>query len=217
TFNALYEANKQIVLSSDRPPREIPTLEDRLRSRFEWGLMTDIQAPDLETRIAILRKKASLEKIDLPNEVSSYIAKNISSNIRELEGALIRVIAYSALKNAEISLSLAVEALKDILPSPRHKQISIESIQEAVAHYFGIDPEEMRAKKRTRTVSFPRQVAMYIARELTEASLPKIGEAFGGRDHTTVLHACEKVQEAIANDPNLDQAVKGIMQRLQNV
>lgn len=216
TFNALYEANKQIVISSDRPPREIPTLEDRLRSRFEWGLMTDIQAPDLETRIAILRKKASLEKIDLPNEVSAYIAKNISSNIRELEGALIRVIAYSALKNAEISLSLAAEALKDLLPSPRHKQISIESIQEAVAHYFGIDQEEMRAKKRTRTVSFPRQVAMYIARELTEASLPKIGEAFGGRDHTTVLHACEKVQEAIANDPNLDRAVKSIMQRLQN-
>ncbi|MGE5553846.1 MAG: chromosomal replication initiator protein DnaA [Betaproteobacteria bacterium] len=215
TFNALYEAQKQIVLSSDRPPREIPTLEDRLRSRFECGLITDIQAPDLETRIAILRKKASSENLDLPHEVMVYLAKQIHSNIRELEGALIRVIAYSSLTSQPVTLSLATEALKDILPASKQKAITVERIQEVVAEYFGLGLEDMKARRRTRQVAYPRQVAMFLARELTDLSLPRIGEAFGGRDHTTVIHAYEKIQEASKQDPALQQCLETIVQRLQ--
>ncbi|AVX19220.1 MULTISPECIES: chromosomal replication initiator protein DnaA [Carboxydocella] len=216
TFNALHGANKQIIISSDRPPKEIPTLEDRLRSRFEWGLITDIQPPDLETRIAILRKKAQMENLNVSDEVMQFIATKIQSNIRELEGALNRVIAYATMKSGEITIELASEALKDLLPESRPRQISIELIQQIVADYFNLKVEEFKAKKRTRTVAYPRQIAMYLSRELTDASLPKIGEEFGGRDHTTVLHACEK----IANDINTDAEVKGIVQelisRLQN-
>lgn len=217
TFNALYEANKQLVISSDRPPKEIPTLEDRLRSRFEWGLITDIQAPDLETRIAILKKKASLEKLHVPNDVLVYIANQIHSNIRELEGALIRVVAYSSLVNGQITVNLANEVLKDILPSTKPKQISIELIQQTVADYFNIGLDEMRAKKRSRNVSFPRQVAMFLARELTEASLLKIGEEFGGRDHTTVIHACEKIQEDLKEDAVLASTVKEVINKLRSM
>ncbi|NPV53134.1 MAG: chromosomal replication initiator protein DnaA [Firmicutes bacterium] len=215
TFNSLYESNKQIVISSDRPPKEIPTLEDRLRSRFEWGLITDIQAPDLETRIAILKKKASLERLEVSNDVLVYIANQIHSNIRELEGALIRVVAYASLNNRPISVQLAMDVLKDILPSAKSKQISIEMIQQTVADFFQIGFDEMRAKKRSRNVAFPRQVAMYLARELTEASLPKIGEEFGGRDHTTVIHACEKIQSDMKGNASLSSTLKEIIARLQ--
>jgi chromosomal replication initiator protein len=215
TFNTLYEAQKQIVLSSDRPPREIPTLEDRLRSRFEAGLITDIQAPDLETRIAILRKKASSERLDLPHEVMLYLAKLIHSNIRELEGALIRVIAYASLTGRAIDAALAEEALKDLVPAAKQKPITVERIQEAVAEYFGLGMEDMKARRRTRTVAFPRQVAMFLARELTDLSLPRIGEAFGGRDHTTVIHAYEKIQEASREDSSLQKSLDTIVQRLQ--
>lgn len=200
TFNALHEERKQIIISSDRPPKEIPTLEDRLRSRFEWGLTTDIQPPDLETRIAILRKKAKAENLEIPNEAMVYIANQIDTNIRELEGALIRVVAYSSLVNADITTHLASEALKDILPSRRPKVITIEDIQQKVSSYYNLKTEELRARKRTRAVAFPRQIAMYISRELTDFSLPKIGEAFGGRDHTTVIHAHEKISTLITTD-----------------
>jgi chromosomal replication initiator protein len=215
TFNALYEANKQLILSSDRPPKEIPTLEDRLRSRFEWGLITDIQAPDLETRIAILRKKAKLEDLEVPNEVMVYIADKIQSNIRELEGALIRVVAYSSLTSNEITTELAAEALKDILPSAKPRQISINLIQQIVAEYYSIPLSDFKAKKRTRAVAFPRQIAMYLSRELTDFSLPKIGEEFGGRDHTTVIHAHDKILNDSKKDPNLEAILNEIITRLQ--
>lgn len=216
TFNALHDANKQLVISSDRPPKEIPTLEDRLRSRFEWGLIADIQPPDLETRIAILRKKAKGENLDIPNEVMHYIASNIDTNIRELEGALIRAVAYSSLINKEISVSLTTEALKDILPSSRPKQITINLIQEVVAQYFKLKIEDFSAKKRTRSVAFPRQVAMYLSRELTDCSLPKIGEEFGGRDHTTVMHAHDKITTEKQTDLRLANTIKELTKRLEN-
>ncbi|MDV9754678.1 chromosomal replication initiator protein DnaA [Clostridioides difficile] len=197
TFNTLHEANKQIIISSDRPPKDIPTLEDRLRSRFEMGLITDIQAPDFETRIAILRKKAQLERIDVPNEVMSYIAKNIKSNIRELEGALTRVVAYSSLSNRVISFDLATEALKDIITTSKNEEINVLRIKEKVSSVFNLKMEDFNSKKRTRSIAYPRQIAMYLTRELTDLSLPKIGEEFGGRDHTTVIHAHDKVSKDI--------------------
>ncbi|MDD2496571.1 MAG: chromosomal replication initiator protein DnaA [Desulfitobacteriaceae bacterium] len=217
TFNALYEANKQLIISSDRQPKEIPTLEDRLRSRFEWGLITDIQAPDLETRIAILRKKAKIENINVQNEVMVYIADKIQSNIRELEGALVRVVAYSSLTGKEITLELASEALKDILPENKPKQISIELIQQAIAEYFNLKIDDFKAKKRTRSIAYPRQIAMYLCRELTDASLPKIGEEFGGRDHTTVLHAHDKISNERAQDTKLDRTISELVTHLQNI
>jgi len=216
TFNALHEANKQIIISSDRPPKEIPTLEDRLRSRFEWGLITDIQAPDLETRIAILRKKAKLENLQVPNEVMVYIADKIHSNIRELEGALIRVMAFASLSSLPINNEVAVEALKDIIPANSTKQITIEIIQQSVAGYFHLSPSEFKAKKRTRAVAFPRQIAMYLSRQLTDSSLPKIGDEFGGRDHTTVMHAHDKITQALRSDPLLEKKVNEMIQRIQS-
>ena len=190
TFNALHESNKQIIISSDRPPKEIPTLEDRLRSRFEWGLITDIQPPDLETRIAILRKKASSENISMDDDVILYIANNIVTNIRELEGAFIRVIAYSSLTKRKIDVPLAQETLQSIIAAyEKPKIITIEKIQKVTAEHFALRVDELKAKKRTKNVALPRQIAMYLARELTDSSLPKIGEEFGGRDHTTVMHA----------------------------
>ncbi|MEH7301589.1 chromosomal replication initiator protein DnaA [Neobacillus drentensis] len=208
TFNALHEESKQIIISSDRPPREIPTLEDRLRSRFEWGLITDITPPDLETRIAILRKKAKAEGLDIPNEVMLYIANQIDSNIRELEGALIRVVAYSSLINKDINADLAAEALKDIIPSSKPKVITILEIQRVVGEHFSIKLEDFKAKKRTKSVAFPRQIAMYLSRELTDYSLPKIGEEFGGRDHTTVIHAHEKISKLLQTDAQLQKQMK---------
>jgi len=216
TFNALHEERKQIVISSDRPPKEIPTLEDRLRSRFEWGLITDIQPPDLETRIAILRKKAKSENLDIPNEAMNYIAGQIDTNIRELEGALIRVVAYSSLINADITSHLAAEALKDIIPSSRPKIITIHDIQAKVGEFYGLKLEDFKARKRTKAIAFPRQIAMYLSRELTEFSLPKIGEAFGGRDHTTVIHAHEKISKLVKDDPELYKIIQNLTEKTKN-
>ncbi|HEY8464749.1 MAG TPA: chromosomal replication initiator protein DnaA [Bacillota bacterium] len=214
TFNTLYEAGHQIVISSDRPPKEIPTLEDRLRSRFEWGLITDIQAPDLETRIAILRKKASIENWHLPNEVIVSVANQINSNIRELEGALIRIIAYASFHNKQITLDLANEVLKDVIVSGKSSRISIPLIQQTVADFFNIEVADLKAHRRTRSVTYPRQIAMYLVRELTDYSLPKIGEEFGGRDHTTVIHSYEKIQELIKSDPETDRIIKNLIHKL---
>jgi chromosomal replication initiator protein len=216
TFNALHEESKQIVISSDRAPKEIPTLEDRLRSRFEWGLITDITPPDLETRIAILRKKAKAEGLDIPNEVMLYIANQIDTNIRELEGALIRVVAYSSLINKDINADLAAEALKDIIPSSKPKVITIHNIQEIVGEHFNVKLEDFKAKKRTKSVAYPRQIAMYLSRELTDFSLPKIGEEFGGRDHTTVIHAHEKISKLMAEDQQLQDQVKEVLEKLKS-
>ncbi|MBF7081372.1 chromosomal replication initiator protein DnaA [Desulfallas sp. Bu1-1] len=215
TFNTLYEANKQIIISSDRPPKEIPTLEDRLRSRFEWGLITDIQPPDFETRVAILQKKAQMENLNVPDSVIAFIADQIHSNIRELEGALIRVAAYSSLTKEVIDSDTAKEILKDILPAKKPVEITIPLIQQKVAGYFGIRVDDLKSKRRTRSVAFPRQVAMYICREMTENSLPQIGEQFGGRDHTTVLHAYDKITMEMKNDATLALTIKNIMESIK--
>lgn len=214
TFNALHDANKQIILSSDRPPKEIPTLEDRLRSRFEWGLIADIQPPDFETRIAILKKKADVENLNIPNEVMVYIATQIKSNIRELEGALIRIVAYSSLTNKEISVDLASEALKDIISNKNSRQITIGLIQDIVSSYYNLKVEDFKSARRTRNVAFPRQIAMYLSRKLTDTSLPKIGEEFGGRDHTTVIHAYEKISQNLKRDESLQTAVAELTKRI---
>ncbi len=214
TFNSLYEASKQIIISSDRPPKEIPTLEDRLRSRFEWGLICDIQPPDFETRIAILKKKAKLENIETPDEVLIFIAKKIESNIRELEGALIRVAAYSSLTNREINMELTQEALKDFFSNSKPRMITVDLIKRVISEYYSIRIEDFKSKKRTRAIAFPRQVAMYLTRELTDLSLPKIGEEFGGRDHTTVLHAYDKISAEIKTDESLKLAIDEIQKRL---
>lgn len=216
TFNTLHEENKQIIISSDRPPKEIPTLEDRLRSRFEWGLITDITPPDLETRIAILRKKAKAEGLDISNEVMLYIANQIDTNIRELEGALIRIVAYSSLINQDIDAALAAEALKDIIPSGRPKKITISVIQELISKKYDVKLEDFAARKRTRSIAFPRQIAMYLSRELTDLSLPKIGEEFGGRDHTTVLHAHDKISTLIAEDASFSQEIDELIEQLKS-
>lgn len=216
TFNALYEANKQIIISSDRPPKEIPTLEERLRSRFEWGLTTDINPPDYETRIAILRKKAQLENITVPDEINSFIATHIHTNIRELEGALSKITAYCMLTNQTITLELAEEILKDMIPQKNQKIITVEMIQQVVADQYKLNVHELKQKKRTRAVAFPRQVAMYLSRELTDLSLPQIGEKFGGRDHTTVLHAHDKISELRKNDPILEKSINEIIAKLKS-
>jgi len=217
TFNTLHEENKQIIISSDRPPKEIPTLEDRLRSRFEWGLITDITPPDLETRIAILNKKAKAEGLDIPNEVMLYIANQIDTNIRELEGALIRVVAYSSLVNQDVDAALAADALKDIIPSNKPKVITVQSIQEEVAKKYNIRMEDFAAKKRTKSIAFPRQIAMYLSRELTDLSLPKIGEEFGGRDHTTVIHAHEKISKLLEEDEELNRSTEELKESIKSL
>src|SRR5690625_3481105 len=214
TFNALHEDNKQIVISSDRTPKEIPTLEDRLRSRFEWGLITDITPPDLETRIAILRKKCEEENVEIPNEAMIYIASNIQTNIRELEGALTRVAAYSKLSNQPMTSDTVAEALKDIVSQKKPKKITIQDIQEIVASYYGVQIEEFASKKRTKSIAFPRHVAMYLSRELTDNSLPKIGEVFGGRDHTTVIHAHEKISRLVSEDSLFKDELEEIEKKL---
>jgi chromosomal replication initiator protein len=215
TFEALHSASRQIVISSDRPPKEIPTLAERLRSRFEWGLITDIQPPDLETRIAILRKKAQLENLEIPQEVMNYIATRIETNIRELEGALIRLVAYLSVTTEPCTIELAREVLRDIIPESRPRKITVQRIQEVVARAYGLTREELIEKRRTRAVAYPRQIAMYLARELTDASLPKIGEEFGGRDHTTVLHACDKIQRDLQNDPALRSVLAELEQEIR--
>ncbi|AGK99630.1 chromosomal replication initiator protein DnaA [Desulfoscipio gibsoniae] len=215
TFNTLYEANKQIIISSDRPPKEIPTLEDRLRSRFEWGLITDIQPPDYETRIAILQKKAKLENLTVSDEVITFIADRIHSNIRELEGALIRVTAYNSLNNEIIDKDKAAEILKDMLPDKKPVEITIELIQQKVAGHFNIKLDDLKSKKRTRAIAYPRQIAMYLCRELTTESLPQIGNKFGGKDHTTVLHAHDKIAAEVANDTTLSQSIKNLIDNIK--
>ena len=214
TFNALHDANKQIILSSDRPPKEIPTLEDRLRSRFEWGLIADIQIPDFETRMAILKKKAEVEKLNVANEVMIYIATKIKSNIRELEGALIRIVAYSSLTNREITVDLASEALKDIISKKQGKNITIDLIQDIVSSYFNLRIEDLKSQRRTRNIAYPRQIAMYLSRKLTDMSLPKIGEEFGGRDHTTVIHAYEKISDNLNKDETLQHTIETLTKKL---
>jgi len=214
TFNALHEANKQLVISSDRPPKEIPTLEERLRSRFEWGLITDIQPPDFETRIAILLKKASTENLTVPIEVINFIATKIETNIRELEGALIRIVAFSSLTNCPIDVNLAEHVLKDILPDKKAKTITISDIFKEVGRQFSLKPEDFKAKKRTKDIAFARQVAMYLCCELTDLSLPKIGNEFGGRDHTTVIHARDKIADDMTRDPQLSMLIEGLNKKL---
>jgi len=214
TFNELHDANKQIILSSDRPPKEIPTLEDRLRSRFEWGLIADIQVPDFETRMAILKKKADVENLNVANEVMGYIATKIKSNIRELEGALIRIIAYSSLTNREVTVDLATEALKDIISKKQGKHVTISSIQDVVSSYFNLRVEDLKSQRRTRNVAYPRQIAMYLSRKLTDMSLPKIGEEFGGRDHTTVIHAYEKISGNLKTDDSLQHTINDITKKV---
>ncbi|MDO4287630.1 MAG: chromosomal replication initiator protein DnaA [Eubacterium sp.] len=211
TFNALHEENKQIVISSDRPPKEIPKLEDRLRSRFEMGLITDISTPNFETRIAILRKKAESYKEEIPNDVLSFIADNIHSNIRELEGALTTVVAYAKLYGESITLPIAKNALKDIFKAKENIVIDSNYIKEMTAKYFNVTVEDMDSKKRTKAIALPRQVAMYLTRNLTDLSLPKIGEDFGGRDHSTVIHACQKITEEM--EANTD--FKNLIVRIQ--
>jgi chromosomal replication initiator protein len=215
TFNALHENNKQIIISSDRPPKEIPTLEDRLRSRFEWGLIADIQPPDFETRIAILRKKANVENIEVSDEVMQYIATKIQSNIRELEGALIRVVAYSSLTNRSVTEELAEEALKDILSNNKTVDITVDIIKDIVSKNFKIKLDDFNSKKRTRAIAYPRQIAMYLTRELTDLSLPKIGDEFGGRDHTTVIHACDKISTDLNKDTSLKKKIDNIIGELK--
>jgi chromosomal replication initiator protein len=216
TFNALHENIKQIVISSDRPPKEIPTLEDRLRSRFEWGLITDIQPPDLETRIAILQKKSSQEGIHIPDEILTFIAQKIETNIRELEGALIRIMAYSSLEDKHIDLNISEEALKDFFSYHKKQTISVEKIMATTANYFHVTVEDLKSKKRTQHITFPRQVAMYLCREMTDYSLPKIGEEFGGKDHTTVIHACKKIRKNTKKDSLLANKIKEIKDLILN-
>jgi chromosomal replication initiator protein len=213
TFNELYDSTKQIVISSDSLPREIPTLEERLRSRFEWGLIADIQPPDLETKAAILRKKAQAEAVRLPDEVSLFIAKNVQSNIRELEGSLVRLIAYASLTGREISLELAQETLKE-LNAERAKVITLGAIQRAVADFFRVKVEDLKSKDRNQGIVLPRQVAMYLSRTMTASSLPAIGEAFGGKDHTTVMHACEKIKRRLAGDDGFRRQIESLTQSI---
>jgi chromosomal replication initiator protein len=216
TFNSLYEAGRQIVISSDRPPREISTLEERLRSRFEWGLITDIQPPDLETRIAILRKKVKTDGIHIPDpQVLTFIAGRVSTNIRELEGALTRVVAFSSLTGRPMTGELAQDVLKDVFPQGEPQEVSIERIQTAVSDRFSLSMEELCGDRRSQNIVYPRQVAMYLSRELTDASLPKIGREFGGRDHTTVIHATSKIARMIREDRSVYNLVQELTARIK--
>jgi chromosomal replication initiator protein len=218
TFNSLYEAGRQIVISSDRPPKEIATLEERLRSRFEWGLITDIQPPDLETRIAILRKKVTTDRIAVTDpEVLTFIAGRVSTNIRELEGALTRVVAFSSLTGLELDVELAEQVLRDLFPNSGDlPDVTIARIQEAVCDRFSLTVQELVSPRRSQAVAYPRQVAMYLSRELTDASLPKIGKEFGGRDHTTVLHANAKITRMISEDRAVYNLVQDLTARIKH-
>ena len=206
TFNALYDSQKQIVLSSDCPPHEIPALEERLRSRFEWGLIADIQSPDLETKVAILKKKSETEAVPLPDNVAMYIAGKIKSNIRELEGSLIRLIAYASLTGQEMSLSLAQEVLKNILDH-EEKAVTIEVIQKFVAEYYNLKLVDLKSRNNSKSVAMPRQIAMYLCKSLTHASLPEIGRSFGGKHHSTVIHSIRKVEELRKKDPDFNTQI----------
>ena len=213
TFNALHESSRQIVIASDRPPKELAEIEDRLRSRFEWGLIADIQPPDLETKVAILQKKAESEHVTLPTDVALFIASNIRSNVRELEGALIRLIAHSSLIGAEITLSYAQQVLKNFIDS-QVKKITIDSIQKQVAEQFGLRLAEIKAKNNSRAIVYPRQIAIYLAKHMTEASLPEIGRQFGGKHHTTVLHSIDKIEEVRKTDKDLNRLLNKLTETL---
>jgi chromosomal replication initiator protein len=218
TFNSLYEAGSQIVISSDRPPREISTLEERLRSRFEWGLITDIQPPDLETRIAILRKKVAADGIEVGEpQVLTFVAGRVSTNIRELEGALTRVVAFSSLTGRPMTVELAQDVLRDVFPQGEAAEVSIKRIQELVSERFSLSLDELTGDKRSQNIVYPRQVAMYLSRELTDSSLPKIGKEFGGRDHTTVIHATSKIARLIREDRSVYNLVQELTARVKQV
>jgi chromosomal replication initiator protein len=214
TFNTLYDAHKQIIISSDRPPKEIVNLQERLVSRFSWGLATDIQPPDIETRVAILKKKIEREPVSVPDEVIFFIAQLIKTNIRELEGALIRIIAYALLEEKPITLPLAREVLKDLLKEPK-KLITVDFIQRCAAEEFGLSSHDLKSRRRNKNVVLPRQIAMYLSRELTDLSLPEIGESFGGKDHTTVLHSYKKIKESLKKSEELQNRVDKITRVIQ--
>jgi chromosomal replication initiator protein len=216
TFNTLHNADKQIVISSDRPPKQLSTLEDRLRTRFEWGLITDVQPPDLETRIAILRKKASQERLNGPPDVLEFIASKIQSNIRELEGALIRVTAFASLNRQGVDLPLAEIVLKDLIPDAGGPEITAATIIATTAEYFSVSIEDLCGQSRSRVLVTARQIAMYLCRELTELSLPKIGQTFGGRDHTTVMHADRKIRSLMAERRSIFNQVTELTNRIKN-
>jgi chromosomal replication initiator protein len=211
TFNALYDAQKQIVLSSDRPPHEIPALEERLRSRFEWGLITDIQSPDLETKIAILKRKAEAEAVPLPDNVAMYIAGRIKSNIRELEGSLIRLIAYASLTGRDISLELTHEVLKNVIDQD-DKAVTIDTIQKFVSDYYQLKVAELKSKNNSKSIALPRQIAMYLCKTLTHASLPEIGRSFGGKHHSTVIHSIKKVEELRRTDGDFNSLIANFLE-----
>ena len=216
TFNALHSAGKQIVISGDRPPREIPRLEERLRSRFEWGLIADIQRPDLETRIAILRRRAQEEMLDCDDEVLHLIAERVENNIRELEGSLTRLSAYSSLTHRPIDKALAEEALREVFAENAPHNVTCEDVLRVVSSYYNVTPEDLKGPRRNREVSVPRQIAMYLCREMTACSMSRIGDAIGKRDHTTVLHGCDKVAEDLRTSPSLAGLVDDIRHSLQN-
>ena len=209
TFNALYESHKQIVVTSDKFPKEIPGLEERLRSRFEWGLIADIQAPDVETKQAILKMKAESNNIQLPEDVALFLANSVSSNVRELEGFLIRIGAYASLTATPITLTMAREVLKDILVE-KNRELTIEEIQKAVASHYGLKVADLKSAKRLKALVLPRQVAMYLSRQLTSSSYPDIGERFGGKDHSTIIHAIKKIEKALPEDLQLRGALNSI-------
>jgi chromosomal replication initiator protein len=211
TFNALYDSQKQIVISSDCPPHEIPSLEERLRSRFEWGLIADIQAPDLETKVAILKKKAETEGIPLPDNVAIYIAGKIKSNIRELEGSLIRLIAYASLTGREISLALTQDVLRNVLQHD-DRAVTIEIIQKYVSDYYQLKLAELKSRNNSKSIALPRQVAMYLCKSLTSASLPEIGRSFGGKHHSTVIHSIRKIEDLRQRDADFNNHINNLMQ-----
>lgn len=210
TFNALHDQQKQIVISSDCPPKDISAIEERLRSRFEWGLIADIQPPDLETKIAILQKKAENERVHLPDDVAEYIARAIKSNIRELEGALIRLMAYASLIGAQINLPIAQQVLKNVIET-QEKKVTIEQIQKAVGEVFGLRAQDLKMRSNSKVIAYPRQVAMFIVKQLTSASLPEIGKQFGGKHHTTVLHSINKIEALRQTDKELNKTINRLM------
>ncbi|TCK86793.1 chromosomal replication initiator protein DnaA [Natranaerovirga hydrolytica] len=214
TFNTLYEAKKQIIISSDRPPKDIETLEERLRSRFEWGLTADIQAPDYETRMAILTKKAEIENLNIPNDVVQYVASNIKSNIRELEGAMNKILAFSTLVHREITKELAEDALKDLITPNETKEITIDFITEVVAQHYGLNADDILSKKRTREIAYPRQIVMYLSRKLTDISLQNIGKTLGNRDHTTIMHGSDKISSELKEDAGLKNSIEILTKKI---
>jgi chromosomal replication initiator protein len=214
TFNALHDARRQIVVTSDKFPKDIPHLEARLRSRFEWGLIADIQPPEMETKVAILKKKAQLDSIVLPDDVAFFLASNVKSNIRELEGFLIRIAAFASMTSSYLTVDLARQVLRDLIKI-KGKDVTVESIQRLVASHFQVSAADLKSKKKQRTVVLPRQIAMYLARKMTNFSFPEIGTSFGGKDHSTVIHAFKKIERALAHDPHLKQTVDRLVTTLE--